>query len=271
MRLSIIGLVILISHLAFSQQHFLDNRKYFQFRDTSFEAGEVKILTPYIYDSGEPSSLDSLEIFLYYHPELKVEVGSHTDSKGKDKYNLRLSQARAQSIVDYLISKGISSDRLSAKGYGETLFIAPNETPYGKDYPVGRQLNRRTEIKITSIAPAKENFFRPTLLNPQLPFIHFLFGENSSAFTLSLFSVRAIENVIDSDNKLGSSFLAQYKSCARSYVGFIDAAGDSLVMAAINFSPLPRTKKNSLFDSNDLSKTRVLFINLSKRICLKSF
>src|SRR6185295_6747269 len=129
--LSTVVLFTLLHH-ASAQTHLPDTRKYFEYTDTSFAADEVKRILPYNYHSVEPSSLDSLEIFLYYHPELKVEVGSHTDSKGKDKYNLRLSQARAQSIVDYLISKGISSDRLSAKGYGETVPIAPNETSEGK-------------------------------------------------------------------------------------------------------------------------------------------
>ena len=265
-----------VLHHASAQIQSLDTRKYFEYTDTSFEVGEVKNLhdVHFGFDGGTPflrgffPIMDSVASFLYYHPELKVEVGNHTDNKGKNNYNFRLSQAWAQAIVDNLISKGISSDRLSAKGYGETLFIAPNETPDGKDYAEGRQLNRRTEIKITSIAPAKENFFHPTLLNPQLPFIHFLFGENSSAFTLSLFNVREIENVIDSASELPSAFLAHYKSFTRSYLGFIDAKGDTLVMVAINFSSLPRTQRTSLFDGTALSETQTLFINLSKKICL---
>src|SRR5207247_7760865 len=77
-------------------------------------------------------------------------------SKGNDKYNMKLSQARAQSVVDYLIARGIAADRLVAKGYGETKPIAPNTLPNGKDNPEGRQLNRRTEFKVIGIIPGKE-------------------------------------------------------------------------------------------------------------------
>lgn len=78
------------------------------------------------------------------NPTLKIELSSHTDSKGTDEYNEKLSQARAQSVVDYLISKSITTDRLVAKGYGESQPISTNETDEG------RQMNRRTEFKILS-------------------------------------------------------------------------------------------------------------------------
>jgi outer membrane protein OmpA-like peptidoglycan-associated protein len=92
--------------------------------------------------------LDRLVELLNRYPAMKIEISGHTDSKGNDEYNLKLSQARAQAVVDYLISKGISKDRLQAKGYGETKPIAPNQNPDGSDNEEGRQLNRRTEFKI---------------------------------------------------------------------------------------------------------------------------
>lgn len=64
-------------------------------------------------------SLDKLVETLNDNPNITVELGSHTDSRGNDESNLKLSHARAQSVVDYLISKGIASDRLVPKGYGE--------------------------------------------------------------------------------------------------------------------------------------------------------
>ena len=82
------------------------------------------------------------------NPRIIVEIGSHTDSKGDDNYNIKLSQRRAESVVKYLIEKGIEKERLFAKGYGETMFIAPNENPDGTDNPEGRQMNRRTEFRI---------------------------------------------------------------------------------------------------------------------------
>jgi OmpA-OmpF porin, OOP family len=81
-------------------------------------------------------------------PNAIVEIGSHTDSTGTESYNQKLSQKRSESVVSYLISKGISSERLVAKGYGMSMPIAPNSNSDGSDNPAGRQLNRRTEIKI---------------------------------------------------------------------------------------------------------------------------
>lgn len=78
-------------------------------------------------------------------PGLKIEIGGHTDSKGSDSYNQTLSEQRAQAVVTYLTDKGgISKSRLEFKGYGEKEPIATNETDEG------RQLNRRTEFKITA-------------------------------------------------------------------------------------------------------------------------
>jgi OmpA-OmpF porin, OOP family len=77
-----------------------------------------------------------------------VEIGSHTDSTGTDQYNMKLSQNRSESVVNYLISKAISAERLVAKGYGMRFPVAPNTNSDGTDNPEGRQLNRRTEIKI---------------------------------------------------------------------------------------------------------------------------
>ncbi|RME15667.1 MAG: hypothetical protein D6799_05755 [Bacteroidetes bacterium] len=76
---------------------------------------------------------------------IKVEISGHTDSKGSDDYNMKLSQARAKSVVDYILSKGIEPKRLIAKGYGETQPIDTNDTEEG------RQNNRRVEFKVISM------------------------------------------------------------------------------------------------------------------------
>jgi len=90
----------------------------------------------------------TLLTILEQNPEIIIEIGSHTDSKGSDAYNQSLSQRRAESVVKYLINKGVDESRLQAKGYGETQFITPNENPDGTDSEEGRALNRRTEFKI---------------------------------------------------------------------------------------------------------------------------
>lgn len=81
------------------------------------------------------------------YPTMVIEIGGHTDSQGKDDYNLKLSQARAESVKKYLIEKGIAAERMEAKGYGEAKPVAPN-TINGKDNPEGRKKNRRTEFRV---------------------------------------------------------------------------------------------------------------------------
>ena len=73
---------------------------------------------------------------------MKIEIDGHTDNVGSDSYNLQLSQNRAKSVYDYLISSGIPDNRLSFKGFGKTLPIASNENEQG------RSANRRTEFKV---------------------------------------------------------------------------------------------------------------------------
>ncbi|MHB1185981.1 OmpA family protein [Thiobacillus sp.] len=71
---------------------------------------------------------------------VNIEVAGHTDSRGSDEYNMSLSQRRAEAVRNYLISKGIAADRLSAKGYGESQPVADNATDEG------RFKNRRVEL-----------------------------------------------------------------------------------------------------------------------------
>jgi len=93
-------------------------------------------------------ALNKLAQMLKDNPTVSVEISGHTDSKGDDKYNQKLSQARAKSVVDYLISQGIEKARLVAVGYGEAKPVAPNTNSDGTDNPEGREKNRRTEFKV---------------------------------------------------------------------------------------------------------------------------
>lgn len=95
-------------------------------------------------------SLDSLVGLLEFYPKMIIEVSAHTDHLGSDAYNMNLSERRAKSVVDYLVSKGIDAARLQSKGYGETMPVEPNSIN-GKDNPAGRAKNRRTEFKVLSI------------------------------------------------------------------------------------------------------------------------
>jgi len=96
------------------------------------------------------NTLDKLVAIMNDNPKIKIELGSHTDGIGSDAGNLKLSQARAEACVDYLLLQGIKSSRIKAKGYGKRMPIAPNKLPNGKDNPEGRQLNRRTTFTVKS-------------------------------------------------------------------------------------------------------------------------
>lgn len=86
--------------------------------------------------------LDRLFNYLKENPDIRVEISGHTDNIGTDEYNLSLSQSRANTVKEYLVSKGIDSERIVSKGYGKTRPVAINDTDEG------RQLNRRVEFKI---------------------------------------------------------------------------------------------------------------------------
>jgi outer membrane protein OmpA-like peptidoglycan-associated protein len=100
------------------------------------------------YDLKEESiaELDKIFLLLRDNPTLKILISGHTDNVGNAKDNLTLSNNRAQSVVKYLIEKGIEAQRLTFKGFGATLPVADNKTEEG------RALNRRTELKVVAIA-----------------------------------------------------------------------------------------------------------------------
>ncbi len=88
------------------------------------------------------AELRELATLLAQRPELKLEIRGHTDSVGEDASNLKLSEQRASAVRDYLISQGVDGSRLSAKGYGETIPLASNDTAEG------RAINRRVEFAV---------------------------------------------------------------------------------------------------------------------------
>ncbi|WP_437921650.1 OmpA family protein [Sphingobacterium sp. LRF_L2] len=91
--------------------------------------------------------LDNVVAIMKQNPSLRIELSSHTDSRGKDDYNMRLSQQRAEAAVAYLVRNGIMKDRLVARGYGETRLV--NTCSNGVNCSEAEhQENRRTEIKV---------------------------------------------------------------------------------------------------------------------------
>ena len=92
------------------------------------------------------SLLDQVAGALVARPDIKVEVEGHTDGKGGDAYNQRLSEARAESVEHYLAGHGVDPARMSARGFGKTMPIADNSTDEG------REQNRRVELKVLESA-----------------------------------------------------------------------------------------------------------------------
>ncbi len=113
------------------------------------EKGQVVRLNNIFFDYDKATlttdsyaELDRLVTIMKENAEMRIEVGGHTDDKGSDDYNQKLSQSRSESVRAYLLSKGIDKSRLTAKGYGESKPAASNDTEEGQQY------NRRVEIAI---------------------------------------------------------------------------------------------------------------------------
>lgn len=96
------------------------------------------------------ATLDKLAAIMTDNPKIIIELASHTDGIGSDAGNLKLSQKRAEACVSYLLLKGVKPGRITARGYGKRVPVAPNKLPNGKDNPAGRQLNRRTTFTVKS-------------------------------------------------------------------------------------------------------------------------
>jgi outer membrane protein OmpA-like peptidoglycan-associated protein len=118
------------------------------------EVGSKVILKNIFFDVGKfdikresISELEKMRELLTENPHLKVQINGHTDNTGNPQANLTLSLKRAQSVVDYLIQKGIEASRLTAKGFGSQRPLVSND-----DEQEGREINRRTEIEIIEVA-----------------------------------------------------------------------------------------------------------------------
>src|SRR5437667_128247 len=107
-------------------------------RGVTFETGR-SALKPDSY-----TILDIVAASLIANPDIKIEIGGHTDNTGASATNLRLSQARADAVRAYLASKGVGLERMVAKGYGASQPVAPNTTA------TGRAQNRRVQLRQTN-------------------------------------------------------------------------------------------------------------------------
>ena len=113
------------------------------------DSGQVSVMSNIRFDYGTATlkdtsfhELDKMVVQLSQQNKSVIEVSGHTDDVGSDEYNLMLSEERAKSVVNYLVGKGIRPWRLKARGFGEQVPIASNDTDEG------RTLNRRVEMLI---------------------------------------------------------------------------------------------------------------------------
>lgn len=105
-------------------------------KNVFFKTGSAELV------STSKTELQQLVALLSENPTMQMQINGHTDNVGADMDNLRLSEARANAVVDYLVENGIDRQRLRAKGFGETQPVADNQSA------AGRQLNRRTEFVV---------------------------------------------------------------------------------------------------------------------------
>lgn len=115
----------------------------------------------YLRDEATPE-LEKLLKLLNDNPTYIIEIGSHTDARGSDSYNNRLSQRRAESVVRWLLKRGVDKDRLVPMGYGETINVndCKNNVPCSEQQ---HQMNRRTEFRVLGCKGCVDN---PILSKP---------------------------------------------------------------------------------------------------------
>jgi outer membrane protein OmpA-like peptidoglycan-associated protein len=118
------------------ERHVEVSKSLNSFESIAFASGSDQILPE------SQSVIAKITEILKNHPSLFIEVGGHTDSDGDERFNLTLSQKRADSVKAELISHGISSHRITAKGYGESKPLIKGDTPEAKEK------NRRVEYTI---------------------------------------------------------------------------------------------------------------------------
>jgi len=103
----------------------------------------------YALDAEDRARLDRIAELMGTFPSLELQITGHTDAIGSFEYNQMLSERRAASVADYLVSKGIQKDRLKTRGMSESEHVARNRTQENRDAPRGRALNRRAQFRVS--------------------------------------------------------------------------------------------------------------------------
>lgn len=119
------------------------------YKTKNSKRGIVLVLDDLLFDTGGATlhrgsqrNLDPLVRYMNDHPEREISVEGHTDNVGEENFNIDLSFRRAEAVKNYLVTSGINANRISTRGFGESLPVTSNNTAHG------RQQNRRVEIVI---------------------------------------------------------------------------------------------------------------------------
>jgi outer membrane protein OmpA-like peptidoglycan-associated protein len=134
------------------EQKLYESLKQFEGKFASIRRearGTIMSLSDILFDFGKSElrreaelNVAKLSVILQQFPEMHITVEGHTDNVGSEEYNLKLSEKRAKSVLDFLVREGVTAERMELKGYGMSQPVASNETAQG------RQQNRRVDLVI---------------------------------------------------------------------------------------------------------------------------
>jgi outer membrane protein OmpA-like peptidoglycan-associated protein/tetratricopeptide (TPR) repeat protein len=170
--------------------------------------------------------LEKVYTFLSQYPELKVELSGHTDARGSDKYNEKLSKKRAQAVVAYMINKGIDKNRLVAKGYGESKPLESNDTDEG------RQINRRTELKVIDQEFNVVNAYKNIKINYKNEFT----GEIAASGRSGEKSTSNYSNASSGEHKTTSYSGVKYESGDKYYMPLEQPTANAVLKPKVHFT-----------------------------------
>ena len=223
--------------------------------------------------------LEKIKTILDNYPELKIMVTGYTDIKGKQDYNLKLSEKRAEAVISYFTASGFPKSRFIKKAAGASDFVAINVNPDGSDNPEGRQYNRRVTLGIinpqTGIAISQESYTPPGLRYPFLMRYGIVLMKSPEKYYPDYFSTFKMNELFFVRPVFRDSvylyFLGEFtnKSDAESYLGFVKEKGfkDGYIVNQYEMQEPPRQLMN-LSDRgrrNGVTKIYIIQLMATKR------
>ena len=189
----------------------------------------------YDLDSDARASLETLRSILNNYPELTVEVAGYTDAIGSVEYNKKLADKRAQAVIDYVSTTGISAGRFVKKAFGESNFAAINSNRNGTDNPEGRKYNRRATFGIvdpqTGVIIRQDTYIPEHLISPSTVKYNIVLKRSAAKLspgyfsTLKLNSLMFIRESVKEGSTIYSLGIFYDKSDALKYLDYVKEKG----------------------------------------------